>query len=515
MQNSPGSWINTEAKVLGPDGKPWQVSQGYDSFDLPHVLTFNGIISSAWKTYFHGAHDDAIRNDADFALSMRRDPQIMALLQERKMATVSLPWHLEIGDQRNPEHQAVSSNVTTVCQRTPRLKMMLMYLLEAIWYGRYAAQLEYGWEQIMLPDPKNERQNVLTRCPVVRRHVPVEGDKVGYKHDGTPYIQIYGGKSHDIPGAEIIPATSSRAITLTGTWRRKFVIHQHEALDASFWNPEQAGMVHGVGVRHVLYWMAWLKKEILGNILDYCERTGLGLRIWYYQAGNPESKRAVEDAARHQTDRTNIIVPRQMTAGARSAEGVEFQESGSGTGASNLLMNIFTTFDGSIERFVVGQTLSAGTEGSGLGGSGVAGMHATTKYLLTSYDADNLAETLVTDWVRHVLGWMYPHHSDLPVQWVFDKQLPDPAAAMQAIQQAWSMGVTFDEADVRSITGRPEPGEGAKLISQVELQKAIAAAKPQQPGIPGDGDGDGIAGEGDEPTDADYEALFAEMGGAF
>src|SRR5262249_9013044 len=155
-----------------------------------------------------------------------------------------------------------------------------------------------------------------------------------------------------------------------------------------------------------LYWVSWLRKELLSNILDYCERTGLGLRVWYYQGGNKTSKDEVESAAKLQTDRTNVIVPRFPNQTGKSAEAVEFVDTGSN--GAMILREIMEDFKREIELYAIGQTLSSGTEGSGLGGTGVASMHAATKFQIVSIDADNLAETLTQDWVRPVLGWMYP-----------------------------------------------------------------------------------------------------------
>src|SRR5262245_48901421 len=128
MPNMPPGSYQTAAPILGPDGEPWQKQYGWDSFDLPHVLTFQSLIGSAWRTYFHGHQDDAIRNDREFAVAMRRDPHLMRCLRERKDAVVSLKWHLETDDLENPKHQAVIAGVTACLNRTPRLKMLLKYL---------------------------------------------------------------------------------------------------------------------------------------------------------------------------------------------------------------------------------------------------------------------------------------------------------------------------------------------------------------------------------------------------
>jgi phage gp29-like protein len=517
------STSRTSAPVIDPEtGRPWQEIGGYaPGLDLPHVLTFDSLISTAWHNYYHGQQDDAIRNDRYFAAAMRRDPQLTALIQERKMATASLKWHLEVEDERDPQQKAIRDGVTTILKQTPRLKTMFLYLLEAMWYGKYGAQLDYEWRLMPLPDPHNPGEKVMTRASVVRRHVPLEGDKIGYHHDGTPYVLVHGGKASTIPQAEIGMSSAGRMLSLTGTWRRKFLLHQHEIIDAPYNDAAAGSAIYGVGIRHHLFWLAWLKKELVSNILDYCERQGLGLRVWYYQGGNPTSKAEVESAASLQTDRTNVIVPRFPNQVGKSSEGVEFVDTGSS--GAQLLVQILDHWDKDIERYVIGQSLSGGVEGAGLGSEGVAGMHAETKHRLVSFDADNLAESNTADWVKPVLRWTYPSFADMPLNFVFDTNTPDPANKIDAVVKLYGVGVKFEENSVRQLTGMPAPNEGDVEISMAATAAAQQQMQPQ-PGAPGampggppaGGDPSAEGGEqppaDNEPTEQDYQELLAQMG---
>jgi phage gp29-like protein len=524
MATGPLGSIN-EAKVLGPDGKPWQDQHGYDRMPLPHVLQFNSIIGSAWRTYYHGQHDDAIKNDPEFAVAMRRDPLLMAMLQERKMSTVNRRWHIEVNDSRNPQQKAVADGLKIQLDKIPRKRLMFSYLLEAIWFGRYGSQLGFQDVQLNLPSIAKSRlgQKERVKVPIPVMHQPVLGDKIGYSYDGTPYIQVYGGKSGEIPGAKVLLTTNSRSVSLVGAWRTKFIIHMHESLDSAYWMGEQAGSIYGIGVRHVLYWLAWLKRELLANILTYAERTGMGLRIWYYQAGNDASKQAVEQAAYAQTDRTNILVPRQANAQGRSAEAVEFVESGSTV--ATLLLEILRHFDEEMERYVVGQSLSSGTEGAGLGGTAVAGLHATTKANLTEYDAENLGETLSQDLVLPMARWTYPESlvEEANPRFMFDVAPPDPAQVLSAVQAAWSMGVSFEQDSLRSLTGQPSPQDGDITISTLELQKGQleiqqkAQEQAQQMAMQAQGGmqqpGAAAPAPDEEPSDQDFEDILAQLTG--
>lgn len=42
---------------------------------------------------------------------------------------------------------------------------------------------------------------------------------------------------------------------------------------------------------------------------EFCERTGLGMTIWKYVAGDEAALQAVRKAAREQSSRANVFIP--------------------------------------------------------------------------------------------------------------------------------------------------------------------------------------------------------------
>ena len=120
-------------------------------------------------------------------------------------------------------------------------------------------------------------------------------------------------------------------------------------------------------------------------------------------------------------------------------------------------------FEHHMERLIVGQTLSAGTEGGGLGGTGVAKLHEDTKFQLLQFDADNLAETLTDDLVGPMLRLNVPS-ADFGIRFEFNVESPENADKMEAVSKAVSMGVTFKMDEVRELTGMSRPEEGEETI---------------------------------------------------
>jgi len=468
--------------LVYPDGTPVRYSEMSDGFAIPHVLTFNSFLGLAWRKYFHGRFDEAMRHSREDALAMRVDVNLMGKLQERYLGTVSLKWHLDTDDDRDEEHTFVKKHLTSVIRRTPYLFHLIRNLLDAVWYGRYGVQLDWQFRAIG-----------GIRSLVAERHLPVNGDKIGHTYDHIPWIHVYAASGEDdIPNASIEYTSSTmggRAVVLRRQdWRERFIIHRHIVSDEDFLNAEMAEAIHGIGLRHVLYWWNWLKMEWISNISDWAERAGLGVRLWYYESGNDRSRREVQEAAEDNARRVNILVPRNPDSQQKAP--VEYVDVA--TAGPELLFKLITYIDEFQERFIIGQTLSSDTEGSGLGGTGVAAMHAATKSKIIAFDANNLAETLTWDFVRVIQRWTLPDTYDrIYPRWVFDIDEPDPQKRLQAIQTAASLGVTFIMDEVRALTGASAPQEGDEVIGGQQQQPG---GMPGQPGM-----------DQQQPPDADQQ----------
>lgn len=483
-------------QVLDHNSQPWQKEAGYEpGFALPHVITFGSIMSSAWKTYYPEKWDEALRNDRAYAMYMRNDAETMALLKERKFGTASLKWHIEVDNEKDPAQKAIKEGLTAVAKRVPHFQKLHMYMLETIWYGRYGSQLD--WQtlacEMNLPDLLDPTKRTKRKA-FPFRHQPINGDKIRFLWDGTPCIKVHSAWGSQIPKSALVKATDGWAVALKGTWRRNFIIHAHELEDADYWAGEAVDSIHGVGVRSTIHWLHWLKSEWLANVADWCERTGLGVRVWYYQGGNPKSEEAVKRAAEQQSDKTNLLVPRFPNQGGRNLEGVEYVDTN--TGGAQLLLELQKHIGEVIERYIVGQSLSSGTEGSGLGGSGVASLHSATKQKIIAFDANNLAETYTEDVFRPLARWMYPdvpEIADIPIAFVFDVDDQDPDKKLDAIGKAVSFGMQVKESDVQGLLGLEAPQEGDKVLG----------GGGGQPGMPGQPQGQDD--DTDLPEDEDGE----------
>lgn len=468
---------------------------------IPHVLSFAAIMGGAWRTYWHGQFDEAMRHSADDALVMKRDCFLMGLLQERKLAVASTKWHLEVDDEKDPTQKAVKDEMTKIVRRIPHFKKLRMTLLEGLWYGRYGSQCTWKWR-----DPDGYRALHL------RSHKPVNGDKIGYRYDDTPYVLINQAYRDQVPGAETVPIAGGRGglgLLLKGSWRERVIIHQHEIDDADYWEIEQADAVHGVGIRSRVFWMDWLKREWLAWVCDWYERVGLGVTIFYYTHGNAEEEKQAEQAAHEQNRRGVILWPR-FPGDRSSAGGVERLETP--TGGAEALLKMQEHLEEIIERYVVGQTLSSDTEGSGLGGTGVAKMHSNTKLMITKFDAENLDETMTgtedePGIINTIQKWTFPQ-AKFPVRFVSD--VPDGEAKdkIASIVSLAGLGLDFVKNEARQLTGLSDPQPGDDTFG------GTPEALPGMPGEEEDGPGPGQWEEEEGWGDKDEEEPEKPSGGS-
>jgi hypothetical protein len=477
---SPVLYDHTGRAVTGPAA---EAARKYDALALPQVLTFQALMGAAWNSYWKGRHDEALAHDEEFARAMRHDLFTMGLLQERQLASVGLKWHLEVDNERDKWQKLLKEHLTKVARRTPRLYDQLWYLSEATWYGRYASQVRWAWKDV---DGTPSLCVADSEPGIKDAHMPVEGDKIGHDYNHRPWVNIYGAADDQFPGADIQTTGGdqhygSKRLVLRGSWRQRFIIHYHRRLDQPFLEWWKAEAVHGIGIRDVLHWWEWVKMEWIGNISDWAERAGLGIRLWYYPAGNDPALQEAKKAAKDNARRVNVMVPVYPDMQKQpSCEWVDVA-----TGGPELLLKLVEYIDRGKERFVVGQHMSSGRDDEGsLGGTGRAMLAADTKSHLTRWDALNLAETLTSDKLDVMKRWTFPWAADIPCRWVFEVDDPDKKGALEAVGKAVAIGVSFKEDEVRGLTGLSDPAPGDPVVGGRQAAPVPAGEPGQAPGEP-------------------------------
>ncbi|MEC7115320.1 MAG: hypothetical protein VXW76_01990, partial [Actinomycetota bacterium] len=279
---------------------------------LPHVTTFSGMMSTLARTYRQ--HDEAIRHNRHNANMMRRDPMVMGPLLARQMAVSLLQWQVQPEDSSDEKQVQVAKELTFMVCRIPRFREYLRNLMEAVWYGRYGIQNVWGFT----------RDSRGVRYRTVVDWVPVNGDKLLFRYDdGT------GRYDHDEIGIKVSVAhikndiwagkpdieynSEGTGVFLRRWERSRLVVHKNFMMDGDYEDPTTAGMIHGVGLRHFLYWSWYQKQETLAQLAEVVERAGMGFTVYTYPAGNAQAKDEVERLAEEQAHKNQIVLPMEVS----------------------------------------------------------------------------------------------------------------------------------------------------------------------------------------------------------
>ena len=325
--------------------------------------------------------------------------------------------------------------------------------------------------------------------PKGRRLIPVShqyynGDKLRFKWDGTLGVmvnsQFEGTKENTDFG---------HAHFLTPSERECFVVNHFEPEDADYWEPDLAGGVMGTGIRSRIYWLWYLKQQILAQVINFTERFANGFTIYYYDASNPSARGEMLKALQEQDPNTNSLLLPKFGEGSKN--GVERLEVGSTTPAF-LLSLIDDVCNDPIRKYILGQDLSSDTAPTGLG-SGVAQAHTDTLSKIIKYDAQNDDETLTTDLVAVLYKYNCP---GVPVgRFVSDIDTPNATEVLGNAQIMQQMGLAIDADHLYDVTGLPKPITGDTAVSKLQPQTAVGVGggaedgAAQQPvGVPAAGE---------------------------
>jgi phage gp29-like protein len=444
-----------------PPPPPGDLPPGGGGASTPHFLSFAGLVQTAARTYRY-TFDEAIRDNRANALAMRRDCVLWAALRARQMPTSQLSWDLSARDETDPAEVEAAKLVTEVIESIPRFQVMKMLLLEALWFGKYATEVVYGWETW-------RGRQVLT----VQGFYPINGDKIRFKWDGTPGVLVNG----TYPGSW--EATDwGMAHFVTPEEREQYVIHEHEPDDADWTEGEMAGAVHGVGLRGRLYWFWWLKQQVFGLLMNYLERFSNGVTVFYYNAHNPEAQAAAAAAAQQQFSNTALLYPRWVS---ENPDTNKIERLEVGTASPALLQSLVETyFDDVMTRAILGQTLSSSAQATGLG-SGVAELHGETLDEIIKYDAVNLEETLQRDLVNVLYRYNAP--GVRPGKFKFSVDTPNAEAVLGYAGQLYQMGMALDEDQLYDVSQLTKPKPGGGIVSQIGQMAPAAVQIPAQ-GVP-------------------------------
>jgi len=437
---------------------------------LPHMKQFVAEFQTPARTY-RFSFDEALKRSKPDALAMRRDGHILSLLQARTLPVLGAEWCVKSDDDTYKDQ---ATKYQKLIEKTPRLLQLRKCLLEAVWFGRYGVQFAFGKVNV-----SGEEMTGITAWK------PVNGDKISFREDGTPAIRInpkFANTLKDqgatIDGPDVNTTWSDQGTVLIldkPEYRSRFAVHVHEIEDADYMEPELAGAVGGVGLRHYCYWIWWLRQEVMEWLLSYLEMMGAGgLTIVGYDQSNPSGLTNAKAAFKERATVVYLPIP----PGADKQTNIVQRVEPSGTGNDIFSGWIDGYFNAILTRLIIGQDLSSKSGATGLG-SGVADLQASVKECIHRYDAKNLNET-ETQQILNTLIELNEPHTDYGLRCETVLTKVDPEKGLQAVKQAYDMGAEIPESCVLGLANIPEPKEGEKTLGNPEIAHQAALADMYQ-----------------------------------
>lgn len=441
--------------LWGPDGKPISTA---GAMVTPTALNVAQIIQLPGRLYSF-RWDEAMRENPENALSMRRDVYYQALLQERWAPTINLEWQVEVDNPNDPQQKLVKEGLGRVWNNTPDKFNLIRWLLQAEWFGRSGQQCVW------------DRQAAGEMGWVA--HDPVHGDGIQFAWDGTPAVLVswYTAQKYRVTDPHaVIPATDRGAFAIRlykPEYRRRFVIHKYWREAADYYEGEMSGGVHGVGLRSYLYWAGWMRTEVFSWMISFMQSTGMmDLIILNYEEGNAKSLAQAEANARKISGKLVLLVPRTGGVGKTWPAAEQLQMNTAGIEVLKQLIE--GMFDKYIQMLITGQSMSTGNSRSdGLGSAKFAELAQDTKYQLIKTSGLALGETLSRDYIEVAKELNY-RWADFPVRLVPVLKDPQSKEKMEFGKILVDCGVEIEEDEFRMAGGYSKPKEGAKTVKKQE-----------------------------------------------
>jgi DNA topoisomerase-1 len=526
---------------------------------MPHVVSFQGIISSAARVY--RASDEAMKASYENARFMRNDLMIEEPVNQRIRACALLNWHIEVDDPDNAIEKKLSEDVTRLIKQIAYFIKFREALLEAEWLGKAGVQWSYRWRNVPGCNPVSGLgMNQVLGCEEEGEPLwlPVHGDKIVYGFvDGSGIfaprrvgIRIGAaataaatklmGKTDAYGNRRVMPTDYGLAYFLDEDDKRRICIHKHQIQDGEYEDLQSAGKIHGVGIRSRVYWSWYMKQELFAFLMDFLEKSASGgIEIWYYPSGNDEAEAKVRTAAEQRLGnaRNVILMPRPVGEDA-NAYGVEIVPCNM-AGAETIMRIIEEYFGDLIMRYVLGQTMTNKPQSAGLG-SDLPQIQLGSYLQIIRYDAINLGETLTYQMVKRLISANWPHLTNVSCRFVIDTESEDMESKLKAWREAYDCGLRTKAADWYKMIGASKPEEQDEIIEnpvtkqqdrlyqqwleQKNQAEALGVAPPAAPGMQQPGNSaQAQGGLGEEPTpeedapleleDEEQESYAADRGG--
>jgi len=437
--------------------------------------------------------DEAFLQNPENASRMIQDMAIYSALQERQLATAALPWSIVPQDEEDASQLEAAECIENIIRSfMPNLPDFNRNLLDAIFFGRMGATIQYRWDYTdgrrrMVPDG----------------WTPVHGDTIVFRDDGSIGYRVgvpdraqadkmkVGVIGQFIPVSE--EGLKSGEEYLQGPQRKAWVVHHYQKTAGEYRLFTSAAAKFGLGLRSRIYPIWVMKQSTLQFYMNAAEKFGSGWVIGYFDAGNPSSAAAVKAALQQQVGSCVQMFPRYAPE-ADAVEGMELVDPPSG--GYDGLHKIIDYFDNQIRQTICGQALTSdNSEGGGGLGSNLAEIQQNTFGRLIKYDSAALGETL-TDQFVSVLQEFNGYGNLPPLRFEFSYDIGTTKEKIENATALFAMGARFDMTELVQECGFT-PLKDAPIDTEVTENGEVIDTTGR---LPGAGEDESEESDGDEET---------------
>jgi hypothetical protein len=393
--------------------------------------------------------DEALRANRISAKAMLNDGAIVAPLFQRILHLVSCNDGLVPEDENDQEQIEACEKLWNLIQRIPDWAEFKRTLAEAIWYGKCVNKVDYRWQYI-----KGER------CLVPVGFTNIIGDKLVFRTNGQMgYIVHYPSGLRDVVVTDI-----GRAELFNDDDYEALVHHKYFQVDV----PYDEGMLaigqEGFGYRNYLYYLWWLKQSLLEWAMLGLQIFGNGgLRIAYFEEGNPDSQTAVANAMAEANGQNIILFPRPI-GDEKQGAGVEII-SPSGLGLDWFKNFLSDYFGAQIDQLFLGKDYDG---------------ERKDLFAYLRYDAQKLSSTITRDFVSVMQKYNMPEYTH-EIKYEISVPHPNSEQVMTAAQRLFELGCPVGAREVASLVGLTIPGKGRRILqkSEAEMLGGVAGMQSQ------------------------------------
>lgn len=445
----------------GIDGLP----AGHGQWVVPHFQTYTALTNYFSRSY-RWLYDEALKHSETNANAMENDAVISEALFTRRYPTSQISWHVQPRDETDPQQVKAAAKITEIIRHFVDFDDLRFSLLEGIWYGRQGAQMLYRWEFV---------NGETLMIPL--DYQPINGQKLVFKWSRDVGVLV----NAMYPGTKT-PTERGYAVFMTPEQREQVIVYHHERRDTGYYQNDTAGQIEGVGLRSRVYWIYFLKVNILAQLLTFIQRYCSGIAKGTFPLSNPNGKSELASSIAG-VSAGNAFVSPTNPADGRALYTFAVDELGTAN-PSFIYTFLRDYFDYQIRRLILGDIEAIGESG-GVGGD-EASLRADSLAGIRRWDARKLDVCLTKDFLTPLYRWNCP---GVPVGlFKSDIDSPNTAEILSHAEVIHGLGGDIDLNFLYDVAGFPRPQPGSNVASPVQpLSPVAVGATPE--GVP-------VAGQG-------------------